>query len=465
MNSILEQFKDCEDLEHEFVSDLNLHLLFFAYLTDDFSFEQKITRPFFDHHSNKEALSDILKRSIYVPCSDLKEAVRKILEGHVAIFFEDTLYLTDVFGPQTRAIEKSERETTIVGSLEAFNESNVTNLSLIRRRLKSSDLKVLKLSAGEITKTDVLILYLENIANKVFVEKLTERIKSVNTDYVLDSNMFVQLIDDNPYSLFPQFLTTERPELATSKLALGKVIGLVEGSPSTFIAPTNFFEFFQSPDDISQRWGLGTATKILRYIAFFITLTFTALYVAVTTFHYEMIPETLLISLAESRNRVPFPPLIEAFIMEFTIELLREAGARLPAKIGQTIGIVGGIVIGQAAVDAGLVSNTLIIAVAISAISSFVMPNYLLSAALRVARFGLIVLAGVLGNLGLTIGIAFLVIHLSKLTNLDSSYLLPVAPNYFRDWKSAFIRAPFSEITKRPAQSVSQNVRKHRMKK
>lgn len=195
----------------------------------------------------------------------------------------------------------------------------------------------------------------------------------------------------------------------------------------------------------------------MRLLALIITITFTSMYVSVTTFHYEMIPEALLRTLAESRNKVPFPPVYEALLMEIMIELLREAGARLPTKIGQTIGIVGGIVIGQAAVQAGLTSNVLIIAVASSAIASFVIPSYMMSASIRLIRFGIIILAGIWGNMGLVMGIALIVIHLSSLTSLGSSYMIPIAPMKSGDWKDVFIRAPFSMLRTRPSQAQTSN--------
>ncbi|MGO4372210.1 spore germination protein [Paenibacillus sp. MCAF20] len=244
----------------------------------------------------------------------------------------------------------------------------------------------------------------------------------------------------------------------------GRIIVIVDGSPSVISAPASFFEFFSSPDDYYQRWVLGTATRLLRFVAFIITVTFTAMYVSVTTFHYEMIPEDLLLTLTESRSRVPFPPIYEALLLESTIELLREAGARLPTKIGQTIGIVGGIVIGQAAVQAGLTSNILIIAVASSAIASFVIPSYVMSASIRLIRFGLIILAGLLGNLGLMMGLIMIVIHLSGLTSLKASYLSPVAPMKIKDWQDVFMRAPFAWLKERPTISRSPNMRRNKMK-
>lgn len=237
----------------------------------------------------------------------------------------------------------------------------------------------------------------------------------------------------------------------------GRAAVLLEGSPLVLTAPANFFEFLQSPEDYNQRWIVGTGLRLLRGIALFTTLTFTAMYVAAMTYHYEMIPEDLIITIAESRQRVPFPPIIEALLMELMIELLREAGARLPTKIGQTIGIVGGIVIGQAVVAAGLTSNILIIAVASSAIASFVIPSYTLSNSIRILRFGLILAAAIYGVFGIVLGLAFAIVHMTSITSLNAPYLAPVAPSYPKDWKDVFIRVPFRWLKTRPVTNNPQN--------
>ncbi|MBP1894131.1 spore germination protein [Paenibacillus lactis] len=267
------------------------------------------------------------------------------------------------------------------------------------------------------------------------------------------------------HTVYLKGIISERPDTIASKLVSGRVVCLMDGSPTAFSAPSSFFEFFSSSDDYYQRWSIGTATLLLRFQALIITLVLTALYVSVTSFHYEMIPENLILTLTESRSKVPFPPIFEALLMETTIELLREAGARLPTKIGQTIGIVGGIVIGQAAVQAGLTSNILIIAVASSAIASFVIPNYVMSASFRLLRFLLIILAGLWGNLGLAIGMAWIVIHLSGLTSIGTSYLSPVAPFEPYDWRDVFLRAPFSMLGRRPSQARSKNKIKLKMRR
>ncbi|WP_100372291.1 spore germination protein [Bacillus sp. FJAT-45037] len=459
----LHEFDRCEDLIHRTFPTKDIHIVYFEHLVDNDELNREVIKPFSQIRADE--VNALLHESQFNKVDDTKGFINGILKGSIGIFFSRDTYLIDVYGPPSRNIIESETESIITGPHDGFIESIGSNLSLIRRRIRSSHLKTIKLSVGEITKTDVYILYIEGIAEMEMVDDLIQRIKDIEYDGIYDSTMLIQLIDDSPYSLFPQFLTTERPDVATSKLLSGKIVGISDNSPTVFSAPTALFEFFQSPDDYYNRWVVGTVLRYLRYLAFVITIIFTGLYVSVTTFHYEMIPESLLITLSESRKQVPFPPLIEALVMETTLELLREAGARLPSKVGQTIGIVGGIVIGQAAVQAGLTSNILIIVVATSAIASFVIPSYIMSGSIRIIRFGLIILAGVFGNFGILVGITILIIHLSKLTSLRASYLTPIAPMYIEDWRDILLRAPYSMMKGRPAESKTSNVTRSKMRR
>ncbi len=459
----MREFEQCGDLTHRSFPTLHADILYIDHMVSSEDVGREILQPL--RNLSESDISDYLQRSIFKPVEDAKELIKGILGGKTALFWDDGAYLADTFKPVMRSVQQSETETVITGPHDALVESIQANLSLIRSRVKSSHLKVLPCEVGEITKTRVYILYIQDIVNQDHIQKLRERIEAIEIDGLTDTNMLIQYIDEHPNSIFPQFMTTERPDTVVTKLISGRVVAIMDGSPSALSAPTSFFEFFSSPDDYYQRWLLGTALRFLRFLAFLITVSFTAFYVSVTTYHYEMIPAALLTNLAESRYRVPFPPIYEALLMEVTIELLREAGARLPTKIGQTIGIVGGIVIGQAAVQAGLTSNILIIAVASSAIASFVIPSYVMSASIRLIRFGLIILAGMWGNLGLMFGVAYIVIHLCGLSNLGVSYLSPLAPMNVADWKDVFIRAPYWMSHKRATSLRSPNPVRNRMKK
>lgn len=462
-NHIAAQFANCSDIVRRNLKHLHTEILFFDDLVDNQTMQHEIldrlqcvTKAQLD-----ECIDDLNVEEIYTN----KAAVIAILNGQAALSFNERVFVADVSGGETRSVQESETESVILGPHEAFVESSKVNLALIRRRVRSSHLKSIPLSVGEISKTTIILMYLEDIVNEKLLNELKERIERIEVQGILDTNMFVQMMEEHPYSPFPQFFTTERPDVVASKLLAGKIIGIVEGSPYVLCAPASFFDFLQSADDYNQRWLTGTAVRLLRYFSLFITVTFTAFYVSLTTYHYEMIPQPLLPSLIESRNKVPFPPLIEALFLEFVIELLREAGARLPTKIGQTIGIVGGIVIGQAAVEAGVTSNILIIAVAVSAIASFVIPSYSMSAPIRIVRFSFILLAGFWGNIGLIFGIGILIVHLTGLTTLKTPYFIPVAPTFFRDWLDVVFRAPYSLIKQRPHQTNTRNKDVNKMKK
>jgi len=463
LSYVLEQFKDCVDFTHRTFACNGVNVVYLSFLADNDQLSVEVLKPFNAMNDNDSAA--VLACDPYKRAKTAEECIEGVLNGDAAIFLDEQAWLISVSRQVGRIIEQTETETVIAGPHDGFVENPVENIAVLRRRIKSPNLKTLKLSVGEITRTDIYLLYMEGITNRDYLNKLIDRIKGVEIDGIFEGNMFVQLIDENPNSVFPQFMTTERPDGVASKLVGGRVAVIVDGSPSVIVCPTAFFDFFSSPDDYYNRWLIGTALRLLRVFGFIVTIGFTAFYVSVTTYHYELIPHTMLLNLVESRSKVPFPPLYEALMMETTIELLREAGARLPTKIGQTIGIVGGIVIGQAAVQAGFTSNILIIAVATSAIASFVIPSYVMSGSLRLIRFGLIILAGIMGNLGLFMGVGFVVIQLAGITNLGASYLTPIAPANVKDAMDTFVRAPFWALRKRPSITRSPNPVRSKMRK
>ncbi|MFP7298109.1 spore germination protein [Neobacillus niacini] len=448
--SLLQQFttgfNNNADLSVSEFPNLFLKIYYFSYLINKDHYEHFLSNI---RNFTPEELKAFLNRSEFNVLSDMKSIEEAILTGSAILFAEKKAYDLSFKEGKDRSISPSESETVILGAHDAFVESVDMNLALIRKRVMSSKLKTIKLQIGNTAKRNVYLLYIEGAASQNDLEEIKKRILSVHTDGIVDTNMLVQYIGEYPNSPFPQFYTTERPDVTVYKLFDGKIAGLMENSPYAFCTPVSFFDFMESMDDFGQRWIVSTFIRITRYIAILVTLLFTALYVSVTTYHYEMIPQALLPTLLESRSKVPFPPVLEALFLEFLLELLREAGARLPTKVGQTIGIVGGIVIGQAAVQAGITSNILIIVVAASAIASFVVPSYLLSGSIRIVRFGFILLSGFWGNLGIIFGMGILIIHLSSLTNLNSPYLLPISPMYPKFFKYSLIRGPFKKKAER----------------
>ena len=257
---------------------------------------------------------------------------------------------------------------------------------------------------------------------------MMNRLKRIEIDGILESGYIEEMIEDNPYSPFPQIMTTERPDIACSNLLEGRAVILVEGTPFSLIAPISFFSLIQSHEDYYQRFMIGTIIRWLRYLFLGVSLLFPSLYVAILTFHQEMVPAQLLLSMAASREAVPFPAIVEALLMEIAFEALREAGVRLPKQIGSAVSIVGALVIGQAAVQAGLVSAPMVIIVAITGISSFMIPRYVAGIAIRMLRFPIMLLAATLGLLGIMMAIIAIAIHLCTLRSFGVPYLAPLAP-------------------------------------
>ncbi|HLG26196.1 MAG TPA: spore germination protein, partial [Paenisporosarcina sp.] len=275
-------------------------------------------------------------------------------------------------------------------------------------------------------------------------------LNDIEFDQIIDSSYIAQIISDNQNSPFPQLLDTERPDRVAAVLAEGKVVILVNGSPQALIGPTTLVEFFSAFEDYYLSWHIASIFRIIRLFAVAFSIFSTPIYVAVVTYHYELIPKELMVTLVASRSNVPFPPILEVIFLEMAIELLREAGARLPTKIGQTIGIVGGIVIGTAAVEAALVSNVLLIIVALAALASFTTPVYKMNNSIRLIRFPFLLFAQLWGLVGVVLCFCFLLVHLVRLTSLGRPFLEPIYPPRWADFQDAIIRLPFSSQSKRP---------------
>nr|WP_265182121.1 spore germination protein [Geomicrobium sp. JCM 19055] len=283
---------------------------------------------------------------------------------------------------------------------------------------------------------------MEGKASPKLIKGVTKKLLSIKQDLISSPGSLDELLQDPKKSFFPQLLYTERPDTVVGNLHEGRIIILIEGNPTALIMPVSFFSFMQSTDDYNSHFVLGSFLRIIRTIALFISVFFPSIYISLIAFHFEIIPQPLIISVKSSLQNIPYPPIIEAMIMEFTIELIREAGIRLPAPIGQTIGIVGGLVIGEAVVNAGLVSNIMIIVVAITAVSSFVIPNPEMSSVIRLLRFPLMLAAATFGLIGVILCTFTIVMHLVKLESFGMPYLSPVAPFDRKKLKDTVIRFP-----------------------
>jgi spore germination protein KA len=350
-----------------------------------------------------------------------------------------------------RETNETENEFSVIGPKTGFIEDLNTNLHLLRSELVTSDLIFEEFEVGTRSKTKVVVSYLDGVTNPEYVKTVRQRISDLDVDVLFDNTQLEQLISDHTNTPFPLYITTERVDKAVHTLTQGHVALISDKSCYVVTGPSNIMDFFSSPEDYYLPWIVASFFKLIRIIGMLFSIFSTSFYVAILTYHYEVVPKDLLGPIVFSRANVPFPPVMEVLFLELTIEFLREAGARLPTKIGQTLGIVGGIVIGQATVEAALTSNILLIIVALSALSSFTTPIYKMSNAVRILRYPFILLAALYGGFGIFIGIILLIGHLMRLKSLGSPYLLPLYPYRKGGVIDSFSRPPFPYLKKRPS--------------
>ncbi|PGU36669.1 spore germination protein GerIA [Bacillus cereus] len=407
-----------------------------------------------------EELKEHIPMSGITITNDLQKIEDMVLKGHAIIQLnqqDQKCMLANIAIDNYRAPTPPLNESTVIGPQEGFVEDIDTNINLVRKRLPVLDLQTKEMIIGEFSRTKVVMMYLDNLAEKDNVDFLEESLRALEYDQINDSAYIQELMGEK--SIFPLYINTERTDRVTKALIDGKIAIFVDGSPSVLLTPVSYFDFFISPEDYNVSWLYATFSRILRLIAVLFSICATPLYVAVLNYHYELIPSDLLETLILSRAQVPFPPLIEALFLELAIDLLREAGARLPMKVGQTLGIVGGIVIGQASVQAGLTSNILLIIVALSALASFITPIYKMGNAVRLLRFPFLAFAEIGGLFGISLGFIFLFTHLFRLTSLRKPYAL-FYPTRQQSFKDSWIRFPLTMIDTRDVQARPQHVKK-----
>ena len=362
--------------------------------------------------------------------SNFEDIISGINSGNCALLVDtlDLAFDIEVKGFNQRGIEKPSNEIVIKGPHESFVENIRTNTSLIRRFVNNENLVIENINVGNITKTKCGVCYVANLANEDLIAEVKFRLNNLDVDSILSAGQLEQLISDTSSLNTPQLISTERPDKAASYLLDGRVIILVNGSPYAIITPGILSDFLSSPDDKNQKALFSNFTKFIRLIAAFITLLLPGLYIAVTSFHQEILPTELLFSILASRANVPFPIIFELLVLEISFELIREAGLRVPSPIGPTIGIVGALVMGQAAVSAGIVSPILIIVVAITGTASFAIPDYSFDFHLRVYRFGFIFLGYLCGFLGIALGLFVYMVAMCDSKSFGVPYTVGISP-------------------------------------
>ncbi|MHA4409723.1 spore germination protein [Bacillus cereus] len=464
LQDLIEKLKKSSDFINYHTSDDETMPYWISYYRPSLDGEklQKYLMPTLLERPNAslEELKEHIPMSGITITNDLQKIEDMVLKGHAIIQLnqqDQKCMLANIAIDNYRAPTPPLNESTVIGPQEGFVEDIDTNINLVRKRLPVLDLQTKEMIIGEFSKTKVVMMYLDNLAEKDNVDFLEESLRALEYDQINDSAYLQELMGEK--SIFPLYINTERTDRVTKALIDGKIAIFVDGSPSVLLTPVSYFDFFISPEDYNVSWMYATFSRILRLIAVLFSICATPLYVAVLNYHYELIPSDLLETLILSRAQVPFPPLIEALFLELAIDLLREAGARLPMKVGQTLGIVGGIVIGQASVQAGLTSNILLIIVALSALASFITPIYKMGNAVRLLRFPFLIFAEIGGLFGISLGFIFLFTHLFRLTSLRKPYAL-FYPTRQQSVKDSWIRFPLTMIDTRDVQARPQHVKK-----
>ena len=433
-------------------------------LTDTVSVQKLIMESLlfkFDHVNNaqdkKESLLDQLKDSVLTvgdidEISDYETLLVSLLSGNTILLLDGHKIGFEIGLKEwdERGVMESSSESVIRGPKESFSESIRTNTALIRRKIKDPNLWMESRVIGRVTKTDVALMYIQGIVDPKILTEVRSRLDRIDIDGILESGYIEELIQDETVTPFPTLYNSERPDVIAAGLLEGRVAIIVDGTPFVLLAPSLFIQLFQAAEDYYGRSGVSSALRLLRYLCFLIALLAPALYISVTTFHQEMIPPELLFSLLAQREQIPYPAVFEVFLMEVAFEILREASLRMPKAVGSAMSIVGTLVIGQAAVDAGLVSAALIILVSTTAIASFVFPANDLSIATRLLRFPLIIMASTFGLFGIMIGVILLILHLCNLKSFGVPYMSSLAPYIKVNQKDTFVRLPFWFMRTRP---------------
>jgi spore germination protein KA len=393
--------------------------------------------------------------------SKYSDIVMQILRGSSALFIEhcNECIVIDTIGYEKRSVSKPITESVVRGSQEGFTENLLTNITLLRRIVKNENLVNEMIPVGRTNHSSCAVIYIDGIANSKVINEVKKRIKRINTDAIMGDGMIEQFIEDNSFMLFPQVLNTERPDRAASFIMEGQVVIIAEGTPFALVVPVTFFRLFHTSEDSQLRWPYGTFLRFIRILGLIFATVFPALYVAIALFHSEAIPTQILEAIILSKERVPFPTLVEILLLEISFELIHEAGIRVPTVIGPTIGIVGALILGQAAVAAGIVSPILVIIIAVTGLGSFVIPNYTMGIALRILKLLFILIAAMLGFYGITVLIFIVAIFACSMKSFGVPYFSPVAPRTKIN-PDFFIRAPIWMQKNRPDEFNTHNRKK-----
>ncbi|SOC15850.1 spore germination protein KA [Ureibacillus xyleni] len=446
--------------------NINATIMYFSSLVDKKDISEDIIKPLLINTISNHEISlkeVVIRQTLYhadvQQAVQLADIVNGLLRGNTILIIEGIpeVILINTKKLEKRSIAQPETEQVIRGPRDGFIESLETNISLLRDRIPVPEFKVKSKQIGRITKSTVCIFYMENITNPSLVEDVEKRLERIDIDRVLDSGYLEQFIQDNPRSPFPQVKNTERPDVAVGNLLEGRVVIMVDGSPIALIVPGTFIMFYQSSEDYNERTNVMSVIRMTRIFSIIFSLVTPSTYVAIISYHPELIPTAFSVAITSGRAGVPFPAVIEVFLMEAAMEILREATVRMPKQVGGALSIVGVLVVGQAAVMAGFVSPITVVVIAITTIGSFATPTYSMANGFRMLRFFLIFTTGVLGLYGLILGLILIMNHLLSLRSFGVPYLSPISPMNWGGLRDSFIRVPLRWLIDRPEELFVKN--------
>ncbi|HHY28516.1 MAG TPA: spore germination protein [Desulfitobacterium dehalogenans] len=451
LHQIFEESADVATREFEVGTEATIHafIVFINGLVDQGAVNLNLINPLMNLDRNLEDMDTmalIKERALSIAnvraTHSFADVVDAVLSGDTVLFIDNsrTALIASLRKSEKRTVDEPKTESVVRGPREGFVESLETNIALLRKKMRNPALKFFTIKIGRETQTEVCVAYLKGIAKDKVVEEVKQRLQRIDTDAILESGYIESFIEDAPLSLFPTVGNTEKPDIVSAKLLEGRVAILVDGTPFVLTVPYLFVEGFQNSEDYYSRPYYATFIRWLRWLGFFFATFAPGLYVAITTYHQEFLPPALLASIAAAQEGTPFPTMVEALLMQTLFEILREAGVRLPRPVGPAVSIVGALVIGDAAISAGLVGAPMVVITALTAISSFVTPS--LTDVGTLSRFSFILAAGVSGLYGVMLAFVGLLTHQVSLRSLGAPYMSPLAPSTISDLKDVLIRAP-----------------------
>lgn len=423
-------------------------LLYISSIIDTKIIEDHLIKPLLSNEAKTKSLENIISAESVSKVQIVQDVLIEVNKGSCALIVdgEKDVYLIGAANFQGRTIDKPENEVALKGPKESFNEKAMTNISLVRKKIRSENLVVESTIISKRSKNDLYFVYVKDLVNNELLESVKERVNTIDADSVQNLSILEQLIEERPRSFFPTILYTERPDRVAYFLENGFIVLFMENSPAALVVPATFWSFYHSSDDRMLRFIYGNFSRFIRVFGLFITLFTSAIYVSVTNYHAEMVPPDLLLAMASTREKVPFPSFMEVLMMEIAFELIREAGLRVPSPIGPTIGIVGALILGQAAVQANIVSPIVVIVVALGGLSSFVIGDISMNFAIRLIRFLFLISAGFFGIYGMTAVFTLGLYYLVSIKSFGVPYLAPFTPKYISTGDTVFRKLTRNEL-------------------